>query len=226
MIVEVLKESLFEEYSKERTGIHVSDITLCPRESCFRRLDPKPLTMTDINFFSSGRAIHEALQSLVAKYPDRFEKEKEIKYNGIEGHIDIFDKTYHVPIEAKSARVKKMDVPKEHYIRQLEAYQAITDSETGIILVQCLLNYEDNPFVEFTHTMTKEQRHDTLLKLQADAILLKESIAMKDPSIARHVAYDESLNWKCRFCAYKEPCEKMRVKEREGMFTPAKPLVE
>ena len=212
MILETLYSALHEEYNKERTGVHVSDITLCPRETCFRRLDPKPLTNTDLNFFTSGKAIHAALQSLVEKNPERFEMEKEIKYNGIEGHIDIFDKTYHIPIEAKSARVKTMKEPKAHYIKQLEAYMSITGADKGIILVQCLLNYEDNPFVEFEHTMTEEQRQQTLEQLNTDASVLKIGYSEKDPSLVRHIAYDETLNWKCRFCSYKQKCEAMRLK--------------
>jgi len=211
MILETLMESLTEEYSKPRPGIHVSDITLCPRESCFRTLDPKPITNTQLNFFTSGKAIHEALQSLVKKYPDRFEIEKEVKLADIVGHIDLFDKQYHIPIEAKSARVKTMKEPKEHYIRQLEAYMALTGADKGIILVQCLMNYEDNPFVEFEHTMTKAERHGVLEQLKMDATILKVGIAEADPSIVRHIAYDETLNWKCKYCPYVDPCTDMRI---------------
>ena len=212
MILETLYNALYEEYNKERKGIHVSDITLCPRESCFRRLDPKPLTNTDLNFFTSGKAIHAAIQSLAESDPDRFEIEKEIKFNGIEGHIDLFDKKYHVPIEAKSARVKTMTEPKAHYVKQLEAYMAITGADTGIILVQCLLNYEDNPFVEFEHKMTEKQRNQVLHELNEDSIMLKTGSVAQDPSLVRHIAYDNDLNWKCKWCAYKEPCETMRNK--------------
>ena len=181
MILEELYKSLYEEYNKPRPGIHVSDITLCPRESCFRVLQPRELTNTDLNFFTSGRAIHEALQSLVRKYPKRFEIEKEVKMGDIVGHIDLFDLDNYVPIEAKSARVKTMDKPKAHYIRQLEAYMALTGADKGIILVQCLLNYEENPFVEFEHTMTYDERHKVLEQLRMDAKILQIGIAQQDP---------------------------------------------
>lgn len=220
MILEVLYDSLYSKYNENRDGIHVSDITLCPRETCFRKLQPKPLTNTDLNFFTSGRAIHEALQSLIDKYPDRFEIEKPINYRGIEGHIDIFDNENNIPIEAKSARVKTMDKPKEHYIRQLEAYMAITGAKKGIILVQCLLNYEEKPFIEFEHTMTAAQRKKVLKQLNEDATILKVGIAEEDPSMVRHIAYDNELNWKCRFCTYKTPCEEMRREvTKEKLFT-------
>jgi RecB family exonuclease len=218
MILEELYTSLYEEYNKVRDGIHVSDITLCPREACFRRLDPKPLTNTDLNFFTSGKAIHEALQSLIKKYPDRFELEKEVKFGDIVGHIDIFDKTNHIPIEAKSARVKTMEEPKAHYLKQLEAYMALTNADTGIILVQCLLNYEDKPFLEFEHKMTAEQRKAVLSQLQTDAIMLKVGILEQDPSLVRHINYDLTLNWKCRYCPYAKPCEEMRIEANASNF--------
>ncbi len=218
MILETLYESLYEEYSNPRKGIHVSDITLCPRESCFRTLQPRKLTNTDLNFFTSGKAIHEALQSLIKKYPDRFEIEKEVKLGDIVGHIDLFDKEYHIPIEAKSARVKTMAEPKAHYLKQLEAYMALTGADKGIILVQCLLNYEENPFIEFEHIMTEDQRKATLEQLKEDATILKVGIAEQDPSIVRHIFYDETLNWKCRYCPYKDPCEKMRIAANAQVF--------
>jgi len=218
MILEELMTALTEEYSKPRQGVHVSDLTLCPRESCFRTLDPKPITNTQLNFFTSGKAIHEALQSLIRKDPDRFELEKEVKMGDIVGHIDIFDKKYHIPIEAKSARVKTMTEPKSHYLKQLEAYMALTGSDTGIILVQCLLNYEENPFVEFEHKMTQEQRQAIVLQLRQDATQLKAGIMNIDPSLVRHIAYDTTLNWKCRYCPYLKPCEAFRILERQDMF--------
>jgi len=218
MILETLYDALYEEYNKVREGIHVSDITLCPREACFRRLDPKPLTNTDLNFFTSGKAIHEAIQSLVKKYPNRFEIEKEVRHGEIRGHIDLFDKTNHIPIEAKSARVKTMSEPKAHYLKQLEGYMALTGSDTGIILVQCLLNYEDAPFIEFEHHMTEEQRHNTMKQLEEDATMLKCGIANVDPSLVRHINYDLTLNWKCRYCPYAKPCEAFRILENAGKF--------
>ena len=76
---------------------------------------------------------------------------------------------------------------KIQYLRQLEAYMAMTDSDKGLILVQLLMHYQDRPFVEFAHTMTKEQRAETLEKLKMDATLLKEAIRTKNPQLARHI---------------------------------------
>jgi len=229
-LLNILYNALYEEYDRPREGTHVSDVLLCPRKKCYEKIDPLPLNNVQLNFFTSGKAIHGALQTLVKKYPHRFEIEKEVKLGELEAHIDIFDKELGMPIEAKSARIadlKEEDLfgrnpdkkkSKIHFVRQLEAYMAMTDSDKGKILVQCLLHFGDTPFLEFNHTMTKAQREQTLAKLTADAILLKQAIERKDPNIARHIAYEEEYNWQCRYCPYAKECEALRTKEREGMF--------
>jgi len=217
-ILGTLYEALYEEYGQERDGVHVSDLIYCPRKTCFQKLEPLPITNIQLNFFTSGKAIHGALQSLLKKYPDRFEIEKEVWYNDLVAHIDIFDRETGVPIEAKSARIKNIEKPKPHNLKQLEAYMAMTDSDKGIILYQCLMHFEDKPFVEFEHTMTRAQRQATLDGLRNDADLLKYGIEQKAPSVIRHIAYDADYNWLCRSCPYNKKCEVMRVEERAGLF--------
>ena len=217
-ILGTLYEALYEEYGQERDGVHVSDLIYCPRKTCFQKLEPLPITNIQLNFFTSGKAIHGALQSLLKKYTDRFEIEKEVWYNDLVAHIDIFDRETGVPIEAKSARIKNIEKPKPHNLKQLEAYMAMTDSDKGIILYQCLMHFEDKPFVEFEHTMTRAQRQATLDGLRNDADLLKYGIEQKAPSVIRHIAYDADYNWLCRSCPYNKKCEVMRVEERAGLF--------
>lgn len=217
-ILNNLYNALYEEYDIPREGVHVSDITFCPRKTCYQKIDPLPLDNKQLNFFTSGKAIHAALESLIKKYPHRYEMEKEVKRDGIEAHIDIYDKELNMPIEAKSARTSKMEKPKAHYISQLEAYMAMTDSDTGLLLVQLLLHYEDKPFVEFVHHMTASQRLKKLADMKQDAYLLQTGIKTKAPEIVRHIAYDVDLNWLCKSCPYAKECEVLRVKEREGKF--------
>ena len=217
-ILPVLYSALQEEYGAEREGIHISDLIYCPRKTAFQKLKPLPLTNLQLNFFTSGKAIHAALQSLVRKYPDRYVIEKEVWFQDLVAHIDIFDTERNMPIEAKSARVKTMERPKPHNLAQLSAYMSLTDSDKGIILYQCLLHFEDKPFIEFEHTMTKAERIAVLNKLVIDADLLKKGIEAKDPSIVRHIAYDNEYNWLCRSCPYNQPCSDMRAKERTADF--------
>jgi hypothetical protein len=73
-IIPILIESLEEVYNKPRPGNHVSDIVICPRERVFQSIDPMPKTMRELNFFTSGRAVHEAYQELFTLFPGRFQE--------------------------------------------------------------------------------------------------------------------------------------------------------
>ena len=217
-ILPMLIESLEEEYSKPREGNHVSDIVLCPRKTCYQKIDPIPLDMKSLNFFSSGRAIHESLQVLANRYPDRFEIEKEVVSNtnadAITGHIDLYDKIEGVPIEAKSMRVKDITEPKPHHVDQLKAYMALTGSNHGILLYQLLLHFEDKPWREYHITMSLEERVKKLNEMQLDVFKLQLAVTKRDPQLARHIAYVPGLNWMCRTCPYEVECLKLRLAER------------
>ena len=215
-IIPMLVESLEEEYSKPREGIHVSDITLCPRKTCYQKIDPVPLDMKSLNFFSSGRAIHDSLQILAERYPHRFEIEKEITSNTITGHIDLYDKIDNVPIEAKSMRVRDITDPKRHHVDQLKAYMTLTDSDNGILLYQLLLHFDDKPWREYHITMNSYERDTKRNEMQLDASKLQAAIDKGDPQLARHIAYNSAFNWLCRSCPYEADCLKLRLVERKS----------
>lgn len=130
-----LKSALYIKYNKERKGIHVSDVVLCPRESCFRRLNPQTINDKEINFFTSGASIHVSIQTLAEILHDldgesKYEIEKEVefipiqnkftrgiveehlnskaKYFKIQAHIDLYNKKKNIPIEAKSSRTARL----------------------------------------------------------------------------------------------------------------------
>ena len=224
-----LKSSLFIEYNKERFGVHVSDLIYCPRQSVFRKLDPQTVTDKELNFFTSGQAIHTAIQTL-AKYHKKYEIEKEIEYVvskdlKILAHIDIYDKENNIPIEAKTARKKSLapynrvtkkygeEEPKSFNVTQLKIYMALTDSDTGYLIYQLLMNFEDNPFKIFEVKLTKEERIEILDWLTIEAMNYVNALEQKKPILARHVVNDPEMNWKCNDCPFLNPCIEMRNQE-------------
>lgn len=207
MILETLQEALKNKFDTEfRDGIHVSDLVMCGRKAADRRLNPKPLTMRELNYFTSGRAIGDSLAILARSNDVKYEAEKEIKFKDIVAHIDIYDSEHNIPIECKSARMKEMKEPKPHYVDQLKSYMAMTNSDKGILLIQLLLNFDDKPFVEFEIEMNDSQRRDQLQKLLFKAALFAEALERKDPMLAHGVYFDSSLNWLCRDCPLKAKC--------------------
>jgi len=224
MIKKKLYEALYTTYNNDqRKGIHVSDLIYCPRKTCFRRLDPQQIKDQELNMFTSGSGIEGSVVKLLKIFPDDFEFQKQGVWNGISYSIDVWDKKYHYPIEIKSYRGKTMDKPKSHYIEQLEAYMALTKSDYGEILVQCLLHFDDDPgdaWLEFSHEMDEDKRQKVLEKLTNDAYRLKLGLESHNPAVVRHIAYDEAflnkkgVNWTCKTCHWLAPCTDMRNKER------------
>lgn len=213
MILENLTVALKNKYDTEfRDGIHVSDLTLCIRKSIFRRLEPTPITMKELNFFTSGRAIHAAIQELAQANP-AFEMEKEVKYEGIQAHIDLYDSEHNIPIECKSSRTKEVKAPKGFHLEQLKAYMAMTNATKGLLLYQCLMNFEDKPFVEFEIEQTQEQNKKTLQLLLAKAEDYSRNLENKTPMLAENVFDNPDMNWLCvnrdgtPNCPYYDQCK-------------------
>lgn len=209
--VAMMREAMEKWYSKPRTGWHVSDIVMCPRQRVFKEIDPLPITDKDLNFFSSGRAIHEAVQSLFMSNPRRFEKEKYVEYNDIEGSIDIYDKKKNSPIEFKTSRSANIDKPRGFQEEQLRYYIAMHGSSTGYMIYQCLMQFGGSPWKQFKITMNEVQRNEQLKKLVKEIMSLQNAIKEKNPSVARDVYSNRELNWLCRECPYAIECEKMRA---------------
>lgn len=216
MYLNSLTVALKNKYDTERRdGVHVSDLSLCSRKGVFRKIEPRMTTMLELNFYTSGRGIHEAIQNLVESQPDTFEIEKEIEYNGIVGHVDLYDKCNNIPIEAKSVRKKEVLEPYKHHVEQLKSYMAILDAGTGIILYQHLLNFEDKPFKEFEISMTKEERADQRTKLRKEASKFEKAISLNDPMVANGVWKNKDLNWLCKNCPYKASCKAHEEPEKK-----------
>jgi CRISPR/Cas system-associated exonuclease Cas4 (RecB family) len=156
-------------------------------------------------------AVHEAVQWLFMSNPGRFEKEKYVEYNEIEGSIDIFDKKRNMPIEFKTLRSSNIDKPKSFQEEQLRYYMAMQNSSTGFMIYQCLMHFGNSPWRRFKVTMTEQQRKDQLEKLVREIRSLQNAIKEKDPSLARNIYVDKELNWLCKECPYAKECETMRA---------------
>ena|SRR5436309_2127497 len=209
--IAMLRETMEEWYSKPRRGWHVTDIALCPRQRVCKQIDPLPVTNKELNMYSSGRAVHEAVQWLFMSNQRRFEKEKYVEYNDIEGSIDIFDKKKNAPLEFKTLRSSNIDRPKSFQEEQLRYYMAMQNSPVGYMIYQCLLHFGDNPWRLFKVTMTEQQRTDQLEKLVREIGSMQTAMKAKDPSLARGVYSDTEMMWLCKECPYAKECETMRA---------------
>lgn len=202
-----LKQALRDKYDeKQRRGIHVSDLTLCLRKAVRHRLNPAPLTDNDLRNFNQGRSHHESVQDLaksLEKQGHNVQVEKVVRYNGIIGHIDLLIDNK-IPVEIKTTRQPEAK-PSKHYIIQLKTYMAMLDSDVGYLLVESY-NAEDNPWSETVITMSEEERITYLRIMEDRAKEFKNALDNKNWLLASGVKENDSLNWLCKRCPYKEEC--------------------
>ena len=202
-ILEDMREALREEYGKERSGIHISSLTLCPREQVFRLLRPHELDDKSLMFFTMGSGQHQILQSLLKWFGKKnIQIEKKISYNGVVGHVDAVIKG--IPLEIKTTRSKSHEA-KLHYLIQLKCYCAILGSNIGKLITVGLINYNE-PFHEHTIVMSESEIKKQLEWIDKEAAQFKEAVDKKDWTIARAVKDDKDLNWKCTACVFSKEC--------------------
>jgi CRISPR/Cas system-associated exonuclease Cas4 (RecB family) len=205
-----LKEAMEEILSRPREGTHLSDLTMCIRQGVFRKIDPLPISEKTLSIFSAGRAIHGAIQWLFLSDIKRFEREKHLEFRGIKGSVDIYDKIRNIPLEFKTSRASDITAPKHFHLQQLKYYMAMLGSGEGYMIYQCLLHFGNAPFKAFKITMSAKERKEQLDKLVDEADSLKRALEARDPSLARSVYDDPSLNWLCRDCSYQVNCKRMQ----------------
>jgi hypothetical protein len=195
-----LKRRLAEEYAALREGVHVSDLTLCMRQSLFRKLDPRPPTTKQIGYFLDGARRHQALQALYGEGA----AEKEGVFEGVRYHIDVFTPTGFV-IEFKTTRAK--EAISDHWLRQLIYYMLAADSGIGLLQVQRILPRDGDPFPGFIITLDDKQRAEWLSDFRERSSRFLEAMERNDPS--RLPVYRGEKDWVCRECPYRKECDRM-----------------
>ena len=196
---EKLLKLLGAEYSKDRSGTHVSDLLYCIREQVFRKLEPKPITDRELSSFAFGEGAHLAVQRLATTGVSL--AEKEVVLDGVIGTIDLFDS---VPIEIKTVRSKD-DSVRSFHITQLKYYMTMVNSNVGV-LFYLMVNDFYNPFRFRTLTLSTEELGNIKEEIKERADKFNLAMASKNAFLAPHIKKDKSLVWKCSYCKYRQPC--------------------
>jgi hypothetical protein len=208
--IDLMKEKMEEWYSKPRDGYHVTDVCLCPRQKVFREIDRRPIDAKTVSIYSAGKAIHEAIQWLFLSDKRTFEREKYVELEDIQGSIDIYDRKRNTPLEFKTTRASDIKEPKSFHVDQLKYYMAMIEARQGIVLYQLLMHFGNTPFKAFPITMNAQERKDQRDKLVKEVNSLKRAMEAGDPSLARSVDKDSSLNWLCKDCPYLIDCKSIQ----------------
>jgi len=198
--IDLMKETMEEWNSKPRDGYHVSDVCLCPRMSVFRKVDRRPIGAKTVSIYAVGKAIHEAVQLLYKQDKRTFEIEKYVEFEDIQGSVDIYDRRRNIPLEFKTTRASEIKEPKSYHVEQLKYYMSMLGAQRGYLIYQLLMlmHFGETPFKAFSITMNVQERRDQRDKLVKEVYSLKRAMDAGDPSLARSVDKDPSLNWLCK----------------------------
>ena len=203
-------DAMEEWHSKPREGYHVSNTCLCPRLDVFRKIDRRPIGPKNVCIYSSGKSTHEAVQLLFRSDKRTFEIEKYVEHQDIQGSVDIYDRRRNIPLEFKTTRASDIKEPKSFHVEQLKYYMSMLESSEGYVIYQLLMHFGETPLRYFRILMNAQERKDQRDKLVKEVNSLKRAMEAGDPSLARSVEKDRSLNWLCKECPYLPECKRIQ----------------
>jgi len=187
-----------------RDRVYASEITNCDRRITFALLGCEPdAPRTDSPSALLGDAIHAHLEALLAEaFPGRVETEVRVMSGAVSGRIDALlieeDNTLTVvDIKTVSAKEWASRSKVEEYVDQISVYAALTDAQTGVVL---LVNRD---------TGEMEELRFEIDRARAEALLYK---ALRLQSLALEGYIAEAVAWgtdECRWCPFRKRCESL-----------------
>ena len=185
-----------------RDRVYASEISGCDRRITFGLLGCEPdAPRADSPSALLGDAIHAHLEALLVEaFPGRVETEVRVMSGAVSGRIDALlieeDNTLTVvDIKTVSAREWASRSKLEEYVDQISVYAALTDAQTGVVL---LVNRD---------TGEMEEMRFEIDRARAEALLYK---ALRLQSLALDGYIAEAKAWgteECRWCPFRKRCE-------------------
>jgi len=185
-----------------RERVYASEISGCDRRITFGLLGCEPdAPRGDSPSALLGDAIHAHLEALLVEaFPGRVETEVRVMSGAISGRIDALlvedDNTLTViDIKTVSAKEWASRSKLEEYVDQIGVYAALTDAQTGVVL---LVNRD---------TGEMEEMRFEIDRARAEALLYK---ALRLQSLALEGYIAEAVAWgteECRWCPFRKRCE-------------------
>ena len=187
-----------------RDRVYASEISACDRRITFGLLGCEPdAPRADSPSALLGDAIHAHLEALLVEaFPGRVETEVRGMSGAISGRIDALlvedDNTLTViVIKTVSAKEWASRSKIEEYVDQIGVYAALTDAQTGVVL---LVNRD---------TGEMEEMRFEIDRARAEALLYK---ALRLQSLALEGYIAEAVAWgteECRWCPFRKRCESL-----------------
>ncbi len=195
-------ETLKESYQQERRkgNYHVSDLTMCLRQTALSRKHDPVWNETTLYRFSMGRAMEKFFFSMIMP---KSIQEYEVEKDGIVGHIDFG--TCAVDYECKLTWGKEPKSPEELFkskfwwVEQAGAYTYMR-GRTHMNFVVCFLNP-----VPVIRCYQLKWEPEELEELWSKFLENKDYLEFKD--VLGELPIKTPLTWLCKGCAYKEVCD-------------------
>jgi len=185
-----------------RDRVYASEISNCDRRITFALLGCEPdAPRSDSPSALLGDAIHAHLEALLKEaFPGRVETEVRVVGGAISGRIDALltdenDALTVVDIKTVSAREWASRSKLEEYVDQISVYAALTDAQTGVVL---LVNRDTGEMEEIRFDVDRTR---------AEALLDK---ARRLQALARDGYIAEATAWgteECRWCPFRKRCD-------------------
>jgi hypothetical protein len=214
-----VRKAMLEKVRKERKGVHVTNMTACPRNDVYRMFDEDyELDEAAAQYIITGAVAHGFIQE-VAPFikrdnEDRYDIEKKVTLGSLEGHIDFYDRVEHMPVEMKTARKDLRELlqfgPSSGYLLQLALYTLFTNSPRGLLYYNLLAQKKSDFHHGFIMTLPEELRRNILNEINRIKLNYEKAVAKKDPQIADGVYDNPELNFQCERCPY---ADEIRCKE-------------
>jgi hypothetical protein len=203
---------LIKEYKPKEIGrYYPSEVGGCIRKTWFSYKKPKQTDARLIKIFEAGNMLHEFITNVIkseknaevellqSEVPIKIETKDFIISGRIDNLVLIKLNGIQVLVEVKSAKSIPWNKKKEHEM-QLQLYLHATKIKDGMILYIQKDNLDTRSF----NVQYDEKIIEKILKRFE---LLHQTLINDKIPFAEAKACEEDL-WMCRFCAWKEECEK------------------
>jgi CRISPR/Cas system-associated exonuclease Cas4 (RecB family) len=198
-IVQRLVDGLVRRQDPGRTGIHVSDLTLCLRKAYYSRTSPREPTPETLGYYVDGGRRDFIIKGLLGTKVTASEKD------GIWFTPDSIDEMGN-PIEIKTTRAP--EGISRHYLTQLAYYMVLLAKDKGRLVIQRVgFRRNDMPFEAYDYEFEPGEMERYRQEMHDKRDALKRALDQRDASKVPSVRHDLVYNWLCRTCSWNQECK-------------------
>jgi len=209
----LVDQYLLQEYKPKQIGrYYPSEIGGCIRKTWFSYKKPKQVKAELMRIFEAGNMLHEFISAVI-----RSEKNPEVELLQEEMPIKIEEKDFMISgrvdnlilvkisdekilVEVKSTKMLPQYYNKQHEM-QLQLYMHATEVHNGMIL-----------YIQKDNLKTKWfdiNYNEKIIKKIVEKFGMLDKSLKQDKMPEAEAKLNSEISWMCRYCDYKEDCDKV-----------------